>query len=269
MRDAEKITSRNNERLTVYRKIRDGKLRDRIFLEGVRLAEEGLRSELENLECLTSSSLVKSSRGSDLLKTIESRQIRSIEVEESVFKSIADTTNSQGIVMIAARPNSGRQAIERSSGEPNAGHILFLQEINDPSNLGAIMRTAEAAGTAGVILSERSTDAFSPKALRAGMGANLRLPIWENADFDECVGWAMEHNLRTVAADIRGVEVYTDLDWTVRTLIVFGSEAHGLNNRMLERLDKVVKIPMSRGVESLNLAASVAVLLFESVRQNS
>ena len=145
--------------------------------------------------------------------------------------------------------------------------FLFLKEINNPSNLGAIVRTAEAAGAIGVIVSKGSADVFSPKALRSAMGSSFRLPVWENAEFSEVLGWAKVHDLVTVAADILGTSSYTDIDWRIPSLLIFGSEAHGLGELELAAIDKTVLIPMENGVESLNLAVSAGIILFEARRQ--
>ena len=146
---------------------------------------------------------------------------------------------------------------------------MFLNEVNDPSNLGAVFRTADAAGVAGIVVSKGSADVFSPKALRAAMGASLRIPLWENADFVDVILWSRTNGLRTTAADIGGEIEYTQIDWKLPRMVVFGSEAHGLSREALEIIDETMMISMQNGVESLNLAVSAGIILFEAVRQKS
>lgn len=269
MREIAKISSRDNAKLVSARKVRDGKTDDLIFIEGVRLAEEALRSELTMSDCFVTPAFADTERGRELIDRIHVANLPISEVPESLFRSIADTKNSQGIVVIADRPVGGVVAIEKNTQSLKSATVVFLSKVNDPSNLGAVFRTAEAAGVAGVIASKGSADVFSPKALRAAMGASLRIPVWENADLSEVISWSSIHGLKTTAADIGAEAVYTDLDWNQPRLIIFGSEAHGLTPAVLEAVQETMLIPMQNGVESLNLAVSAGIILFEAVRQRS
>jgi RNA methyltransferase, TrmH family len=262
----QKITSRSNERLVRIRKVRDGKESDKIFIEGLRLAEETLRSNIELIEAVFSSTVADTKRRRKLLDELEGLDINLIEISDELFNTLADTTHSQGVALIAQRPETGSfERVAKSKGDL----FLYLHEINDPSNVGAVFRTAEAAGVQAVILSKGSADAFSPKALRAGMAANLRLKLWDKADTGECILWAREQGIRVVAADIKGKRSYVEMDWKSPSLLMFGSEAHGLDDSVLELADEVFNIPMKNGVESLNLAVSAGIIMFEAVRQNS
>lgn len=265
MREVNQITSRDNARLSHVRKVRDGKIADEIFLEGLRLAEEGLRSQAEIREVFFTQRLAENARAADLIERFSSTGVRMSVVTEKLFDAISDTKTSQGIVLTAARPDTGSERMP----EVETGLFVYMHEVNDPSNLGAVFRTAEAAGVDGVILSKGSADAFSTKALRAAMGANLRLPVWDKADLEEVLEWAREKQVRCVAADISGPISHTDIDWNLPTMIIFGSEANGLDKETLELADTVFKIEMKNGVESLNLAVSAGITLFEAVRQRS
>ena len=265
MKEIEKITSRDNPRLANVRKVRDGKVPERVFIEGRRLVEEALRSAITINECF----VIEGHVDRDLLNAIGMRTTRIAEIAEKVFATITDTKQPQGIILIARRPKTSAEIIERSLGSAVLPLVIFLHEINNPSNLGALMRTAEAAGGGGVIVSKRSADVYSPKALRAAMGSSFRLPVWENADFDEVLNWAKEGNLTATAADISATTSYTDIDWRTPRLLVFGSEAHGLGDEKLEKIVDKIYIPMESGVESLNLAVSAGIVLFEAKRSNT
>lgn len=261
----EKIISRNNRRLVHARRVRDGKIPTQIFIEGRRLVEEALRSQIEIDECF----IVEGFRAKELIATISARVVPMIEVSTRSFASIADTDQSQGIIVIAKRQQSRLEDIEFRLNSSSLPLVIFLKEINNPSNLGAILRTAEAAGVAGIIVSTNSADAFSPKALRSAMGSSFHLTVCENISFDGVLAWAIERNLVTTAADIAADETYTSLDWKKPRLLVFGSEAHGLTENELERVEQPVRIPMDNSVESLNIAVSSGIILFEAKRQNS
>ncbi|MEO7672910.1 MAG: RNA methyltransferase [Pyrinomonadaceae bacterium] len=269
MNEITKISSRNNAKLVRARQVRDGKIDDLIFIEGLRLSVETLRSGLTINDCFVTRTFAESERGGAMIDDANARNIAVFEVAESSFPSVADTKNSQGVILIAGRPVAGREEVEKNIQSAKSALVVFLSEINDPSNLGAVFRTAEAAGVAGVVVSKGSADVFAPKALRAAMGASLRLPVWENADVADLIQWSKANRLRTTAADISAETFYTDIDWKQRRLIIFGSEAHGLKREVLEIVDDLVLIPMQNDVESLNVAVSAGIILFETVRQRS
>ncbi|MGI8638541.1 MAG: TrmH family RNA methyltransferase [Pyrinomonadaceae bacterium] len=264
-----KITSRDNQRIKFARKVGDGRVKDAIFVEGARLAEEVLRAELAISDVLFTENFGQTERGRQFLQKVESKTANFAEVSERIFNSLSDTKHSQGIIVIAAKPATGKNIIEANLQKNRRQLPLFvlLHEINNPSNLGAILRTAEAVNVSGVILTENSADIFSPKALRGAMGASFRLPIWTNADFFSVLAWAKEKNFISVCADINAEKSYLEIDWKKPSLLIFGSEAHGLSAEERERIDESLIIPMENSVESLNLAVSCGVILFEAKRQ--
>ena len=263
MTETPKITSRDNRRLVHARSIRDGKADTHMLIEGRRLAREAVRSNIEIYECFYASGI----HDDELLSAIFELTNQAFEVPDSLLKSIADTKNPQGIVLLAPRPPNGRAGIERRlTGRLPV--VVFLAETSNPSNLGAVIRTSEAAGVAGVIVSEQSANAFSPKALRSAMGSAFRLPIWTGAGTNEVLRWSAEQELVTTAADISGERSYLDIDWRLPRLLMLGSEAHGVPPVLLESIDEIISIPMESEVESLNLAVSAGIILFEAKRQS-
>ena len=145
--------------------------------------------------------------------------------------------------------------------------VVMLNEVNNPANLGAVIRTAAAASASGVIVSTRSADVFSPKALRGSMGSAFRIPIWANAEPADVIDWAASQGFSTVGAAASAERSYTEHDWTTPNLVVMGSEAHGIPNETGKRLDKKIRISIDETVESLNLAVATGVILFEARRQ--
>lgn len=245
------ITSRDNPRLKQIRKVRDGKDRDFVFIEGLRLAREAMRSAVDVTEAVFA-------RGFEFADEFASVRDR-IVLPDRVFDSLADTKNSQGAILIARRPCSNRESfVENSTGKTS----LLLCRVNNPANLGAILRTCEAAGVTDVIVSEGSADPLSAKSLRGSMGSALRLNLWEGAGFKEAVDWARRSGLAATAADISGSTDYREADKSRARLIVFGSEANGLARNELAAMDEIVLIPMKNGVESLNLAVAAGIILF-------
>jgi TrmH family RNA methyltransferase len=265
MRDTVQISSRDNAQLKEARRVRDGKERGKIFIEGARLVTEALRSGLEIETLFLSDEGV--SRAAGIRDPEITGEIYS--VADAAFRSISDTVTSQGLVAIARRPSTGQTDLEKRLRSASVPVVLFLHQTNNPSNLGAVIRTAEASGAAGLIVSSGSADAFSPKALRAAMGSSFRLPVWTDAEFAAVSKWAEENNLQKVATELGASKTYADVDWTRPSLLLLGSEAHGLSSAELKDVNEKIVIPMEQAVESLNLAVACGVILFEARRQNS
>lgn len=265
-----KITSRENPKLKLARKVRDGRAKDLIFVEGLRLAEEILRSNLSVEEVFYDENFGKNDRTACLLKGFRQKQLSINEVSEKIFHSIADTQTSQGIILICQKPPTDKLKFEAELSKQTGKLpiVILLHQINNPSNLGAILRSAEAVNVAGIIISKNSAEVFSTKALRSSMGSNFRLNIWSNAQFDEVLAWSQEKNLTSTAADINGEKSYAEIDWHKPRMLIFGSEAHGLFAEDFKKIDESLFIPMENGVESLNLAVSCGIILFEAKRQN-
>lgn len=261
-----KITSRDNPHIKRAKRIRDGKEAGMIFLEGLRLVDEAARSRTAVESVFVTDEVLTQLDASHISAWL--RPGRMFEVTQSLLESIADTEHPQGIIATAECPAPGPEKIEEYLRE-SIPLVVFLQRISNPSNLGAVIRTAEAAGVAGVIVSDGSAEPFSPKALRAAMGSNLRLPIWSGVKIDDAVHWAREHNLKTIAADVSGTRSYTEVDWSIPRMLIMGSEAHGLEEEDLAKVEDLAVIPMAREVESLNLGVACAVIMFEARRQNA
>ena len=129
------------------------------------------------------------------------------------------------------------------------------------------MRTAAAAGVAGIIVSTNSADVYSPKSLRASMGAAFNLPVWDKVTAEQAFDWAAGNGMTCTATAASADLSYTEVDWTKPRLLIFGSEAGGLEGLELPRRHDKVRIPMAAGIESLNLAVSAGIILFEARRQ--
>jgi len=256
----EPITSRDNRRLINARKVRDGGIRELIFVEGRRLVAEALSAGLTIDECLVTESF----DDAELLDRLAANA-PVFNISDQLLRTIADTPNPQGIVAIVQRPKNA--FLHRQDLPLDASPFVFLKAVNNPSNLGAVVRTAEAAGAGGVVISPGSAKAFSPKSLRAAMGSAFRMPIEEGIGLMKAIEWARSRGIRIAGTDpIDGTD-HAAIDWTVPSLVLFGSEAHGLESEEIAMCDTTVRVSIDTGVESLNLAASAAVILFEARRQ--
>lgn len=256
------ITSPANERLKHARRIRDGRENDLVFVEGERLIEECLQSGLAMETCFHSPE--PSPRAQAILAELAQRGCPAFATADAVLATISDTVNSQGLIVIAKRPASTLDQV-LSSGSP----IVCLDAVQDPGNFGSVLRTAEAAGAKGVISLKGSVDAFAPKTLRSAMGSAFRLPIATDVGVDELLANARAAGLKVVATAAETDNLYFNFDWRQPAVIVFGNEANGVSQEVLNRCDARVGIPLCASVESLNVAAAAAVILFETARQRA
>ena len=259
------ITSRDNSLLRHARAVRDGKLDELVYVEGVRLADEALRSGLVIETVIYSEQIARKESAAKFIEAVSAVAHRTASVSEKLLESISYTKTPQGIVVLAHRPDSSVQRLVEAVGP--ASLLAVLHQINNPVNVGAILRTAEAAGVAGVITTKHTSDPFSPKSLRGAMGSAFRLPIWRDAEYIEVIDWCRNRNIPTICTDASGQTPYTAIDWTASAALILGPESTGLQESELAAAQKVVAIPMHGVVESLNVSVAAGIVLFEAARQ--
>ncbi|HET8782637.1 MAG TPA: RNA methyltransferase [Pyrinomonadaceae bacterium] len=267
MKTIKTITSRDNSLLRLARAVRDGKDTEYIFVEGLRLCEEALRSALEIEAVIVSAELLRKPRAAAAIEELDQAAHRSASVSEKLLESISYTKTPQGIVVLAKRPDSSEKRLAQTLDTKPL--LVVLHQINNPVNVGAILRTAEAAGAGGVITTRNTSDPFSPKSLRGAMGSAFRLPIWSGPAYEEVIEWCRQRNIETLATDADAALSHTEYDWTQATALVLGQESTGLTVLETERASQVVSIPMHGAVESLNVSVAAGILLFEAARQRS
>jgi TrmH family RNA methyltransferase len=260
----ETITSRKNPLAQRARAVRDGRERELIFVEGVRLCEEALRASVVFEAALYTRALAEDERGDALLRRLRAVCRNTHAVSDDVLESVSDTKTPQGVLALARRPQTGSERIVQAAGVPL---VVVMHRANNPSNAGAALRVAEAAGATGVILTKGSTDPLSPKSLRGSMGSAFRLPLWTGPTLEEALGWCAERGIGTVATAAAAASLHTDIDWTLPRAVVLGPEAGGLSEAEMKATEEAVRIPMREPVESLNLATALAVVLYEAARQ--
>ncbi|HEX5702891.1 MAG TPA: RNA methyltransferase [Pyrinomonadaceae bacterium] len=262
-----KISSRDNSLLRRARAVRDGKLDDLIFVEGLRLCEEALKSDLRIEAVIYSDHILRKDRAAHSIEKLSAVADTSATVSEKLLESVSYTKTPQGVVVLAVRPAHDEETF--AAKQTKSPLVVILHEINNPVNVGAIVRTAEAAGATGVIATANTADPFSPKALRGAMGSAFRLPIWNGPSFPAAVAWCGSRKIQTIAADSSGSEVHRDVDWRKSSAIIVGRESTGLSPEELASTDASVRIPMQGAAESLNVAVATGVILFEAARQRA
>ncbi len=249
------------------RAVRDGKVAESIFIEGLRLCQEALLSGMTIEAAIYSDQLARKDRATELIHEIDNTAEKSASVSEKLLESISYTKTPQGIVVIAARPSLNEQ--DFSARQAANTLIVILHRINNPVNVGAIARTAEAAGATGLMTTAGTADPFSPKSLRGAMGSAFRLPIWTGVGYEHAINWCRRRQIQTACADVHAQKDYTEIDWSLPTAIVMGPESEGLSPEEIAMTDEAVRIPMKGQTESLNVAVAAGILLFEINRVRS
>lgn len=261
------ITSRDNSLLGHARAVRDGKIEDSIFVEGLRLCEEAMKSGLTIRAVIYSEEIKRKDRAAKVIEQLGAAGGKVGEVSEKLLESISYTKTPQGIVVLASRPEHNESNFKQN--QPASPFLIILHGISNPVNVGAILRTAEAAGVSGAITTAGTSDAFSPKALRGAMGSAFRLPIWSGTKYPDVIDWCKARGIRTVCGVARGRHNYTEIDWRGSNAVIVGTESTGLTPEEIALADEVVRIPMAGEVESLNVAVATGVLLYEAARQRT
>lgn len=226
-------------------------------VEGVRLVEEAINSHWKLRFVLYDETL--SERGKSQVETLKSLGVEVDEIPASLMKSISETETPQGILVVL-----------EFTQLPIANHpdfILIPDRIRDPGNLGTLLRSAAATGVQAVFLPPETTDAFAPKVLRAGMGAQFRLPIHE-MEWEQIERIVTSANLQLYVADMNGVSCW-ETDLRKPLALVIGGEAEGASKEAQRLAHGKISIPMTGGVESLNAGVAGSVLMFEVVRQRT
>ena len=184
-------------------------------------------------------------------------------VDDRIFRQMCDTQTPQGILTIAAIPTYSREQL--------LGHdaplVLVLEDLQDPGNVGTIIRTAEGAGVTGVFMSGRTADCFQPKVVRSTMGSIFRVPVRREASLPELMNWLKERGVRSFAAHLSGKNSYVKEDYRGGTAFLIGNEGNGLSDELTACADVRIRIPMEGKVESLNAAVAAALLMYEAHAQ--
>jgi RNA methyltransferase, TrmH family len=261
------INSRDNSLLRRARDVRDGKTEDAVFVEGLRLCEEAFISGLQIEAVIYSERLAEKDRAANLIEKLNRVSAKSASVSEKLLASISYTKTPQGIVLLASRPAEDQKGF--AAKQTRSPFLVILHRVNNPVNVGAIMRTAEAAGATGVVATAHTADPFSPKSLRGAMGSAFRLPVWAGADFGEVIEWCRLKNIRTACADAGGEKLYTEFDWRKSAALIVGPESEGLTAEEIAAAGAAVRIPMQGDTESLNVAVATGIILYEAARQRT
>lgn len=184
-------------------------------------------------------------------------------LSDQVFSYASDTVTPQGILCLVKRKEYKISEVTEGASP----FLLVLDNVQDPGNLGTIVRTAEGAGVTGILLSRDCVDIYNPKTIRSTMGAVYRMPFCYSEDILRDLEWLEEKGICTYAAHLEGEKSYDEEDYRKPCAFLIGNEGNGLRPEVAQKAREYIRIPMCGEVESLNAAVAAAVLMFEAARQ--
>lgn len=234
-------------------------------VEGLKMVLEAPENRLKEIFISESFAGDKKNKALVLAKA-EQAQIFVETVSDKVFRDISDTITPQGVMAVVSSKTWSWESLLQKSGHENK-LILLLESLQDPGNLGTILRTGEGAGIDGVILNKNCVDAYMPKVIRSTMGSIYRVPIAVAEDLSEVVSQMKAMGMGVFAAHLKGEKNYCQQDFRKDTCFMIGNESNGLSENLAGMATDYIRIPMSGRVESLNAGIAAALLMYEARRQ--
>ena len=245
------ISSKDNEIVKEIRKLKEKKFRkDKFLIEGIKMLEEAIN---ENADI----DLIVLREGTAIQKDIS--RFNSIVVTEKVFDTLTDVVSPQGVLGIINKKSDIK--IDES-----ADYILALDGIQDPGNLGTIIRTADSANLKQIIVSKNTVDSYSPKVIRSTMGAIYRVNIIEVENLVETLKNLQKNNFNIITTSLNTNNSIYDISYN-KSVVVIGNEANGVSSEVQNIADYKVKIPMLGKTESLNASVATGIMIYEYVRR--
>lgn len=257
------ITSVKNEQVRALKKLELRKYREEtrsFFIEGPHGVKEGLLCGAKLMRLVVNADHSEDSECAALVKEAAAAGVPVTELSAQVFNYICDTETPQGIGGVFELPDA--------QDLPGGDSILLLENLQNPGNMGTILRTADAAGFSGVICSKGCVDVFNPKTVRSTSGSLFRIPVVQSKKTGpEITADLMQRGFRVISAHPRGGVSYIGEDFEGKVCIVIGNEANGISEEMLGCCSEVVTIPMPGGAESLNASVAAALMIYEAARK--
>lgn len=256
------ISSKENETIKNIRKLKDKKYRDlnkQYIIEGIKLLKEAI-NEKAKIKLIVVCDDCEKNGTLDKKLLYEIAKYECIYVTEKIFNLLTDVSNPQGVLAVVEKNN------ENIEIDWEEDLILILDNIQDPGNLGTILRTLDSVNLKQVIVSKGSGDIYNPKVVRSTMGAIFRVNIIETSNIIKTIKEIKKHNFKVMATDLETSSSIYNEKYN-KCAIVIGNEANGVEQEILDIADKKIKIPMLGKTESLNASVATGVILYEYVRQ--
>ncbi len=260
-----RITSRQNPRVKDAARLRIARERQRcgrFIIDGAREIIRAMKTGIVPIEAYISDELADSAESRQAIEAIEISAAEGFHVTADVYAKLAFGDRDDGVIVVAETPDRNLHDLQLSA----TPIVVVLEGLEKPGNLGAVLRSADAAGVDAVIVSDGRTDLYNPNTIRASLGTVFRPNICE-ATTAETIEWLYSKKLRIVAARPNAEQLYTDIDLRDGTAIVLGSESAGLSDAWRTTGITAVRLPMHGIADSLNVSTTAAVLFYEVLRQ--
>jgi TrmH family RNA methyltransferase len=263
----DEITSLQNQRVKDAAKLRDRRERrkqGRILIDGAREIRLAIEGSIELLEVFVCESLCHSADSLRLLEQLASFPVRQSRVASAVFEKLAFGDRAEGVLAVANTP----ERTLANLAVPANPLVAVLEGTEKPGNIGAVLRSADAAGVSALVVADPRTDLFNPNTIRASLGAVFTVPVC-CAAATEVRDWLVARRINVFAARVDAEKLYTAADFKECAAIVLGSEATGLSSIWSGLNVTQIRLPMHGRTDSLNVSATAAVLFYEALRQRS
>ncbi|MBF0979291.1 MAG: RNA methyltransferase [Clostridiales bacterium] len=246
------ITSKDNEIIKNIKKLKEKKYRlDSYIVEGIKMVKEAI-SENQEIALIAIRE--------DFKIDFDTKKIKIVTISNKIFNDISDVKTPQGILAVIKK-NQNNQI------ETNSDYILALDSLQDPGNMGTIIRTADSANINQIIINKTTVDPYSPKVIRSTMGAIYRTNIIEVEDLKATLKEMKLKGFQIITTDLKATQSIYDINYNNKTVVVIGNEANGVSQEILQTADKKVIIPMLGKTESLNASIAASIMIYEYVRQ--
>ena len=256
------ISSKDNDLIKHIRKLKDKKYRDEnneYIIEGIKLIEEAVKENAEIKKVIVCDDTTRTYEIPTNVM-LEIAKYECVYVTEKIFNMITQVTNPQGIMAIV------KKNVTNSEIDYSQDIIVVLDGVQDPGNLGTILRTVDSVGLSQIIVSKETADAFNPKVVRSTMGAIFRVKVIECEDLKKVLKEMKKRKIKVYATDLQTDKSIYDVDYQ-KSAIIIGNEANGVSRDILELADEKIKIPMIGKTESLNAAVATGIILYEVIRK--
>lgn len=256
------ISSKDNEVIKNIKKLKDKKYRDlnnEYIIEGIKLIKEAINEGVKIKQIIICEECVKDGSISQRL-LYEVAKYNIIGVSQKIFESITEVKNPQGIIAVVKKDD------EKHFINYEEDLIVVLDNIQDPGNLGTILRTVDSANLSQIIVSENTADNYNPKVVRSTMGAVYRVKVIRRDNLIKTVKDLKKHGYEICATSLEDAKSIYEIDYKKKAIII-GNEANGVSKELLDLADKKIKIPMLGKTESLNASVATSIIVYEYIRQ--
>jgi TrmH family RNA methyltransferase len=263
----EVITSTANPRIkaaTALRERRERNARRQFVIDGAREIARALAGGIEFIEAYVCTSLCRTEDAEAAVDALDVVGVPKIEVTEQVFAKLAFGDRADGVVVVARMPAWSLATLDL----PAKPFVAVVEHVEKPGNLGAILRTADAAGVSAVIVADGVTDLFNPNCIRASLGTLFSVPVCA-ATGSETIAFLRDRRIPCYTSRVDSGIDYTQADFTAAAAIILGSESHGVSDAWNTTESTAIRLPMLGIADSLNVSATAAVLFYEALRQRN